>query len=229
LSVAPPIISPDLVPPNVDSSTPAPLSATLNGHSSSVEPSQSHIAIAPVTNPNHPAIPAAPANASEWFKLGFAELTKIDLGPSFHKVLRAFIEIESLADFADQKKGFSRAGRPEELGKWIAAGRWRRSPPVVTDVQAFAKSWWSWWDGLQPKWREGRQSSDMSVGVYGDDWGVLKVPGPNGWLSVVACLYWWGCATSDSAPHLLRDYEEGVRDVIFMMDGLLLHLKAESG
>jgi hypothetical protein len=171
------------------------------------------------------ARPTVPAAAPDWFKLGFGEVTKVELGPTFDKILWRFIEIESIGEFADLKKGFPSSGRPNKLGKWIGAGQWRRSPPIVTDVERFAKTWWKWWVGLQPDWRKGRETGKLGEGMYGDDWDSMTVPGPNGWLSVVACLYWWGCATRGSLGTLSHGYEEALQDVIFMMDGLLANLR----
>jgi hypothetical protein len=55
-------------------------------------------------------------------------------------------------------------------------------------------------------------------GSYGVDWHRLTAPGLNGWLSVVICLYWWGCSVSGYADtSLQRDYEEAVHDTIYMM------------
>jgi hypothetical protein len=199
-------ISPSDLPPDLVSA-----SLSLSSHSS------------------NSATPAVPTMASEWFKMGFGEVTKTNLGPLFQEILCHFIEIETTSDFADGKKGFSKAGRPDELGKWIAAGCWRRTPPVITNVKNFTNIWWKWWIGLQPEWREELEGGRLARAMYGNDWETLTLPGPNGWLSVVACLYWWGCAVRESTTNLVAEYEDALHDVIFMMQGLVEHLKAQSG
>jgi hypothetical protein len=181
------------------------------------------------STPMHPtdlARPTVPSIAPDWFRLGFREVTGEELGPTFNQILLRFIEIESAAGFTDKKKGFPSSGRPCELGKWIGGGRWRRSAPPITNIGNFEKTWWKWWAGLQPEWREGRESGNLVRGIYGDKWDDMTVPGPNGWLSIIACLYWWGCATRQSSQG--HEYEKALEDVLFMMDGLTQNLKKQS-
>jgi hypothetical protein len=62
-------------------------------------------------------------------------------------------------------------------------------------------------------------------GMYGRSWHRLIAPGRNGWLSVVACLYWWGCTIGGDEGNTKTGFEEAVKDTIYMMEGLLFHMK----
>jgi hypothetical protein len=61
--------------------------------------------------------------------------------------------------------------------------------------------------------------------MYGNNWDCLKAPGPNGWLGVVATLFWWGCAIKNEADQ--KEYKIALEDVKFMMQGLLENLKVK--
>ena len=57
----------------------------------------------------------------------------------------------------------------------------------------------SWWHDIQPGFRktEGLTPADTVIpleGETGDTWGGLRKPGPNGMLSVMTLLFWWGRA-----------------------------------
>ncbi|KAJ7020768.1 hypothetical protein C8F04DRAFT_907597, partial [Mycena alexandri] len=88
--------------------------------------------------------------------------------------------------------------RPQAVSKWIGVGRTRTNKiPDVADTARYGDEWYAWWDSLQPKWRTRDRTGNWKMGgdtEYGGDeeWGYLDRPGPNGCLSVVAGLYFWG-------------------------------------
>ncbi|PBK90890.1 hypothetical protein ARMGADRAFT_900154, partial [Armillaria gallica] len=51
---------------------------------------------------------------------------------------------------------------------------------------------WSWWNGMQPAWRDKSAGGKMEQGMYGQDWSPLNVRGSNSWMGVTATLLWWG-------------------------------------
>ncbi|KAJ7638043.1 hypothetical protein DFH06DRAFT_922956, partial [Mycena polygramma] len=76
--------------------------------------------------------------------------------------------------------------------------------PAVTNVAAYAEEWYGWWGFMQPKWRRRTTDGKWKNGgetQYGgnEEWGVLDRPGPNGCLSVVASLYFWGVCADQPA------------------------------
>ncbi len=52
----------------------------------------------------------------------------------------------------------------------------------------------NWWEGMQPLWREQDTSGKFKHGMYEEDWVELDFGGTNGWLGVVASLFWWRMA-----------------------------------
>jgi len=117
-------------------------------------------------------------------------------------------------------KAFRCDNRPPQIEWWIS--RARKRDPVISDISKFSVSWWSWWIGLQPSWR----NIEPSVGTLGDshrvvtgDWSCLDKPGLNGFLSVVTSLHWWGKAVSgtDGVVEWLR----AVKDVHWVMSCML--------
>lgn len=64
----------------------------------------------------------------------------------------------------------------------------------VTEIEEFVKSWWSWWRDLWPTWRVTEGGELLQVAVGEADWTKLQLPGPNDMFSVLATIYWWGCA-----------------------------------
>ncbi|PBK79331.1 hypothetical protein ARMGADRAFT_858345, partial [Armillaria gallica] len=69
----------------------------------------------------------------------------------------------------------------------------------------YKKKFWTWWSGLQPEFRpleEGilvMNGDGCPVQAEGD-WEAMRLPGANGWLSVIARLcFWWERAAADRA------------------------------
>jgi hypothetical protein len=57
---------------------------------------------------------------------------------------------------------------------------------------------------------------------YGKDWEGLLHWGPNGTLSVVAALYFWGCAVRMMESPGQEIWQNAVEDVAWMLEGLAL-------
>ncbi|KAJ7678452.1 hypothetical protein B0H14DRAFT_2238840, partial [Mycena olivaceomarginata] len=144
---------------------------------------------------------SCPVDAPTWFQKGFTEVSWRTLGPRYEEVLREFIAMEESMGFASdgKMKGLKgTATRPSQVGDWIRDGRGRtQAVRAITDIDAFETTWWAWWNSMQPDWRALWSSEGARVVPVGADWGPLAAAaatGQNGMLSVVATLYWWGCA-----------------------------------
>lgn len=170
-----------------------------------------------------------PDSAPNWLKMPLALLSAIDLGDSFRRLLNLLIRLEVCNGFKNGKRGFLKAGRPAQLTVWIVDGRGRSgASTLVTDTISFGKTWRAWWISLQPKWRclEDASNWPSEVEEYGDEWDTLDYPGANGFLGVVACLYWWGCSVQGKVDGVkvtgpVVDWEEAVIDVGWILQGIL--------
>lgn len=89
--------------------------------------------------------------------------------------------------------------RPAEWGKWIAKGskgvRPYSSTPVIGDPLEFGVAIMKWWHVIQPAFRHGDGLSPMAIydtDEAGDVWTGLRKGGPNGLISLLTLLVWWG-------------------------------------
>jgi hypothetical protein len=164
-----------------------------------------------------------------WFKNGFMPLQEVKLGREWEGLLLKYINIEARAKFVSERgamHAFSSAKRPAEVEWWIA--RARKPKPVIKDIAKFKDNFWSWWKGLQPKWREvGNVDGPLTSGHRcfegpGDgDWVDLNKPGQNGFLTVVSLLCWWGHALCNG-NHGMTEWRAAVDDVDWVLSKMLL-------
>lgn len=87
------------------------------------------------------------------------------------------------------------SGRPEAVREWLKYGRKYNIPPALGNIDSFIKSWWTWWQMLQPEWRKsgnGSATEMTRVAPPGDpDWSNTAKTGTNGLLIVMMTLSWW--------------------------------------
>ncbi|KAJ7629278.1 hypothetical protein DFH06DRAFT_980028, partial [Mycena polygramma] len=165
-----------------------------------------------------------PEDTPDWLKTALHYLTMRDLGCHYTALLTALVRLEESAGF--EKKTHtplrSSTARPGELGKYVkgARGKKMKELPRVKNVAAYAKKWNAWWNDLQPKWRQrGEDGQLITGGKYGDEWGGLDCAGPNGTLSVVAVLYFWGAASTHT-EETREVWTAAVQDATWMLEGL---------
>ncbi|KAJ7717300.1 hypothetical protein DFH07DRAFT_762058, partial [Mycena maculata] len=178
-----------------------------------------------------------------WFRRVYAEVSQENLGVSYNSLLTLFTQVERGYKWEKGGKGLATLHRPPQVGAWVTAGRGARGGamrngvgPAILDLAVFEEQWWQWWSGLQPMWRVAakgntgngkatslRFSRDLYPAAGSDAWQSLRHPGPNGALSLVGTLYWWGVKLQkEGVPREDRDvWLEAVTDVDWMLRGLL--------
>ncbi|KAJ7790915.1 hypothetical protein B0H14DRAFT_2396096 [Mycena olivaceomarginata] len=111
--------------------------------------------------------------------------------------------------------------RPKQVTAWIGGRRTAR--PDVADPVEYTAQWQMWWDSLQPAWRrresDGTWSTTGGYGEGGQEWGPLYQWGVNGILSLVASLYFWGCAVYEQVE-LQTQWEQAISNVVWMLEGM---------
>ncbi|KAF8069151.1 hypothetical protein FPV67DRAFT_1669174 [Lyophyllum atratum] len=138
-----------------------------------------------------------------WAVAAEAHLTTRDLGDGWAKCVSAWKAFEDA--MGPNAKGAlpSAKTRPEEWTKWVAKGRQGvrayHATPTIQDPLDFGYAVMAWWKSMQPAFR---QSSElMPKPVYDppeldvsnvDEWAALRKGGPNGVVSVLTVLVWWG-------------------------------------
>ncbi|KAJ6567621.1 hypothetical protein DFH09DRAFT_918508, partial [Mycena vulgaris] len=168
------------------------------------------------------APPPCPPKAADWFVHARGQMTETYLGPHFNAVLTAWTRLEEVCRFEVPSHKLSSKAWPEQITCWINNARGRKgSNPIVKDPVAYATIWWTWWDSLQPEWRvRGLDGLWESGESYGGEWDDnLLHWGPNGTLSVVAGLFFWGCAVVMLVDRR-EEWELTVNDVAWILEGL---------
>ncbi|KAJ7747404.1 hypothetical protein DFH07DRAFT_747794, partial [Mycena maculata] len=104
------------------------------------------------------------------------------------------------------------AHRPKQVGDWIQ--RARKGTPPISDLEGFIEEWWKWWTSMNPGWR---RVNGTLVQEGAGSWEPLECPGPNGFLSVLACLKWWRMEVPDDTD----DWKKAVGDVVWVLAEML--------
>ncbi|PBK86013.1 hypothetical protein ARMGADRAFT_1087038 [Armillaria gallica] len=97
-------------------------------------------------NPNE----TLPAAAPDWFCTAYTAFAIQSLGVEFHQFLQKYMLLEEKKGFDSPHIGLTLKGRPQLLTKWVSQGHMRGTMPVLSAD----KEWWSWWESLQPSWRD---------------------------------------------------------------------------
>ncbi|KAJ7202757.1 hypothetical protein GGX14DRAFT_370046 [Mycena pura] len=173
-----------------------------------------------------------PDDAPAWIREGVEELSANELGPEYRRLVNMYIALERAHGFVKdpQPTGNNKpvklvtGSRPPEVGLWIK--RYRTGRMDVKNVPAFESKWWKWWALNQPAWRgcrtDGRPEREDA---RGRSWGHLLAHGQNGFLSVVATLYWWGSAEQENGD-TSAVWLDAVRDVTWVVGELILGVGA---
>ncbi|KAF9003746.1 hypothetical protein BDZ89DRAFT_927780, partial [Hymenopellis radicata] len=116
------------------------------------------------------------------------------LGKEWRALLDMFVLLEVRGNFSVASGSVETKKRPQLLSDWQKRGRHSKKDEVLelplTGIASFEKTYTAWWDGMQPKWRT-KGEAGWNRGEYGQEWGLLTARGVLGWLSIVACLFWW--------------------------------------
>jgi hypothetical protein len=177
-------------------------------------------------NINQP--PAPPADAPEWFTNIYQQVARISKGPNFDKLLDHFVELERSYGFSPgTRTGLPIRMRPKEIELWIREGRTEVATSRVIDASKFGAEFEKWWRCLQPSWRNWPRGKSPARDVYGEDWDSLVHPGQNGMSCVVAALAWWYIPAMKD-DELKKRWDEMVKDVDWVMEGMCQQLKMNS-
>ncbi|KAJ7458370.1 hypothetical protein B0H11DRAFT_1671726, partial [Mycena galericulata] len=159
-------------------------------------------------------------DAPPWLQHAVGEVLRAKIGAKYEELLRAFVDLETAyaeLDMSAGKLSVNVKERPRQVAEWIKDGRGRTKEVLgIADVGAFEAQWWKWWRGMQPAWR-GEGGDGYEDGAPQEDarrWEGLVAPGQNGFLSVVATLYWWACAEKAQPEGMTSTgWEAAVADV----------------
>ncbi|KAJ7639823.1 hypothetical protein DFH06DRAFT_945310, partial [Mycena polygramma] len=183
-------------------------------------------------------VPPCDPGVEKWFADIYAQVSTVNLGGTYNSLLATWASLER--GFGYEKMSgkpaawnTKLANRPAVLEKWVGIGRGVLGGPMgkgvgpdIGDVDLFGKMWWQWWAPVQPEWRVKRvgQAYGFQRDEYPEptsaNWSSMRYPGPNGALSFVATLYWWGRALLERGGNP-ESWNEAVKDVGWVLRGLL--------
>ncbi|KAJ8488051.1 hypothetical protein ONZ45_g14104 [Pleurotus djamor] len=166
----------------------------------------------------------------DWFETAWAVLHSeeiIDLyGPTWEKILALWEELERGEGFEANGMVLSAANRPKEVRLWIKSARPYHRMPSFEPVK-YGKTWWRWWMANNPEWR--KTTNDGLHLLPGDtgDWGDhLPATGLNGFLSVLAGLWFWRENASDVCPSL-DSWRMALHDVEWVLGQLVAEARED--
>jgi len=123
--------------------------------------------------------------------------------------------------------------RPEEWMNWVSKCRQGErnyhQTPVITDPAEFGIALVKWWNGMQPSVRQSPSGMPQPIGstptIPAEDWMPLRRAGPNGLVSVMTLLVWWG-QMIESRTRWQEDSQELWTTMVSDVSGVLQVLKA---
>ena len=83
--------------------------------------------------------------------------------------------------------------------------------PDVADRRQFGSSWLTWWNAIQPKWRQvtdGSIPGPFSLAKSSDNLNALKKGGISGLVTILIGLKWWAPLTESDT-----DWRAAVTDI----------------
>jgi len=89
--------------------------------------------------------------------------------------------------------------RPVLFSKWVG-NRNYNAIPEIKDYPEFANDWITWWNSVQPKWRQNPALGlplAISTGKAKDNLVALRKGGPSGLVTLLVGLKWWACIRND--------------------------------
>ncbi|KAJ6631637.1 hypothetical protein B0H10DRAFT_1726717, partial [Mycena sp. CBHHK59/15] len=138
-----------------------------------------------------------------WELSAWKELEVEGFGEAWKGLVEHWWRLEESTGFVNKLKSFSTSKHPKQIGQWVKSAR-KGTPRFV--LATLMEEWGEWWVEIQPKWRirdDGEMARDR-----GDNWDVLRCPGPNGFLNVLICLKWWCAALEFETQGWLTAVEE---------------------
>lgn len=108
-----------------------------------------------------------------------------------------------------------------QVNYWISRAR-----PIddftapITNLDEFVASYRSWFDALNPSWRT-KNNVGRWVASGSGAWDNFSKPGPNGMLSILACLKWWFDKEVLLGIEVTDGWVEAVADLIWVLRGLI--------
>jgi len=168
------------------------------------------------TTPSLPTLPVVSNTPhTPWFTSAIGMMECGDLGPSWDRLVKAWAVFEAKSEFKEMKK-LSTTNRPPAVKAWIQRARAPAWRPAISNTADYESEFNAWWSALQPEWRKSSSGETVFSRVDGD-WEVLRRPGLNGILSVMAGLFFWGVSLQEESR---TGWNDAVSDCMVVLTAL---------
>ena len=134
----------------------------------------------------------------------------VDFGKDWMDAVYHFQNFETLHP-SNQKDKLKGVNRPICVHEWIKRGRSATYRPDPKTSSTIPQDFHSWWRDLQPEWRLSKGNKGLEKDKGNGDWSRLRISGANGFLSVMAALFFW--RLSLKSPDGEVDWKEALIDV----------------
>ena len=156
------------------------------------------------------------ASGPDWLQNAQTLFKSENLGSEWDLLFSNWLKFEENS----QLQGTGKLGcqrQPWVITGWIQRARASTYHPDIEDINGFKADFHVWWQSLQPDWR--RVDSTKNSKQPEGDWGCIRQSGPNGLLSVVAALFFWGDAVQNTSARTA--WLEALTDVSYVLEQLL--------
>ncbi|KAJ7923568.1 hypothetical protein B0H13DRAFT_1602476, partial [Mycena leptocephala] len=151
------------------------------------------------------------AAPKEWVVKAKKSLEEDDMGPKWVELVGEWYRREEGKGFISPVSSISltsaRTFLLTSVGAWVQ--RARIGTPEIKDVAVFGREFWTWWQDINPVWRKISLPMEKKDG----SWACMDLPGPNGFLNVLMCLWWWRNKMEEPS----QDWREAVEDVTWVL------------
>ena len=114
----------------------------------------------------------------------------VDFGKPWVDAVHRFQDFENLhPSESNPKAKLSSVNRPICVHEWIKRKRSVTYQPDANALSTISQDFHSWWKALQPEWRVSKGNKGLKKA--NGDWSRLRISGANGFLSVMAALFFW--------------------------------------
>ncbi|KAF8879746.1 hypothetical protein BD779DRAFT_1676284 [Infundibulicybe gibba] len=152
------------------------------------------------------AVEPTTAETPDWMTEAQKYLVGLGLGNEWNLCVDMWERLELVMEYGAKTKGGlpEVKMRPAEWSKWTSKGRngvraYNLSPELVQqlDVDDFGVAFTKWWHRMQPPFRHGNDFLPVAAYIPVEDvgrdvWEGLRKGGPNGLVTVITMLGWWG-------------------------------------
>lgn len=159
-----------------------------------------------------------------WIKQHAERLLKYEVveehRAAWKTLIHNWVLVEEAQDFQSPRDGFSPTGRPAAVKLWVQNAHKNKIVIPLESRGRFIADWFSWWDHINPDWRQRDPKYERLVIGGTGPWDSMFKPGKCGFLLVIECLVGMHEVACD------EDFTDSIQDVGWVMNEILQSLRS---